>query len=257
MKIIQVPVLQDNVSYLVIDETSNNAAFVVDPAEPQKVLHAAKQEQANIVAVLTTHHHHDHSGGNKGITEEIAGLEVYGGDDRIPALTKKVKDETFNVGNLKVKVFFTPCHTSGHVLYLVESHDDRAPKALFTGDTLFIGGCGRFFEGTAQGMYHALLEVIDSLPPNTEIYCGHEYTKKNLEFAHKIEPGNAHVTEKLQWATQQREKGLSTIPSTIEEERLYNPFFRVREASIAEAVGKKGADPIEVMAAVRAAKDVF
>jgi len=256
MKIVPVPVLSDNYAYLVIDDNGDRSAFVVDPAEPDKVIAAAAKENAKVSAVLTTHHHSDHAGGNNDIVKELKGLEVYGGDDRIPALSKKVTgDDTFSIGNLKVKVFFTPCHTAGHVLYLVD--DGKSPQALFTGDTLFIGGCGRFFEGTPQQMYHALIEVIGTLPPATQIYCGHEYTQKNLEFAHKVEPSNKHVEEKLKWATQQREKGLPTIPSTVAEEKQFNPFMRVHEATVAEAVGKTGATPVEVMGALRTAKDNF
>jgi len=257
MKIVQVPVLEDNYSYLVIDDTHDHRhAFVVDPAQPAKVIEAAKRENAQITTVLTTHHHWDHAGGNKEISELISGLKILGGDERIPALTSQVYEgDTFNVGSIKIKVLFTPCHTSGHVLYLVDS--GKPPLALFTGDTLFIGGCGRFFEGTAEQMHHALNEVIAQLPASTEVYCGHEYTKKNLEFAHKMEPNNEDVKKKLLWATQQREKDVSTVPSTVGEEKLYNPFMRVDQVSVAEAVGKKGDGPVAVMAALRAAKNEF
>jgi len=256
MKIVTVPVWSDNFAYLVVDDTADNVAFVVDPVDTDKVMHAADKEKAKISAILTTHHHHDHSGGNVDLAKKISNLEVYGGDDRIPALTKKVTgDDSFTIGNLKVKVLFTPCHTSGHVLYLVDG--GSGPQALFTGDTLFIAGCGRFFEGTAKQMHHALVEVIARLPDNTQIYCGHEYTKKNLQFAQTIEPSNQHIKEKLEWATTQVEKGLPTVPSTVGDEKLFNPFMRVEEPTVAEAVGLKGGNAIDVMAAVRAAKDKF
>jgi len=257
MKVVQVPQLQDNYSYLVFDESAHEPhAFVVDPAEPEKVIEAAKREKVQITTVLTTHHHWDHAGGNEKISELISGLTILGGDDRIPALTNKVKEgDTFNVGTLKIKVLFTPCHTAGHVLYLVDS--GKAPLALFTGDTLFIGGCGRFFEGTAEQMHHALNEVIAKLPPNTEVYCGHEYTKKNLEFALHIEPNNEDVKKKLQWATHQSESNLSTVPSNVGEELLYNPFMRVEQPNVASAVGKAGEGAVAVMAALREAKNKF
>jgi len=256
MRIVQVPVLSDNYSYLVIDEETNLAA-TVDPAEPKTVIAAAKKEQVNLSAILTTHHHWDHAGGNEEMKNLLPTLEVYGGDTRIPALTKQVTEgDTFKIGNLSVRVFFTPCHTSGHVLYLIKNEKNpNQTSALFTGDTLFIGGCGRFFEGTAQQMYHALCEVISNLPPKTEVYCGHEYTLKNLQFAKTIEPSNPSVLSKLEWANQCSQKGLSTVPSTIEEELTYNPFMRVNFPSVQSSVCSN--DPIEVMSKLRTLKNDF
>jgi hydroxyacylglutathione hydrolase len=119
------------------------------------------------------------------------------------------------------------------------------------------GGCGRFFEGTAEQMHYALNEVIAQLPPSTEIYCGHEYTKKNLEFALTVDANNENVKKKLQWAKEKAERKESTVPSTVAEEKLFNPFMRVDQESIANSVGMKGESPIKVMAALRAAKDKF
>jgi len=250
MRIVAVPVLSDNYSYLLIDE-ENKVAGAVDPAEPEKVLAAARNEGVNVTSVLTTHHHWDHAGGNEQISQLLPSLEIYGGDDRIGALTKKVGEASqFKVGNIEVKVFFTPCHTSGHVLYYVPSI-----PAVFTGDTLFIAGCGRFFEGTPQQMYHALIEVAANLPKDTKVYCGHEYTVKNLEFAAVVEPENQKVKEKLEWARQQRAKSLPTIPSTIAEELEYNPFMRVNEPSLQKSL--KVTDPIQAMSNLREKKNNF
>jgi len=143
------------------------------------------------------------------------------------------------------------------VLYQVrDSAEKTKPLALFTGDTLFIGGCGRFMEGTADQMYHALLEVIAVMPGDTEIYCGHEYTVKNLSFAKTLEPNNQDLLDKLEWATKQRAQSLSTVPSTVAEEMKFNPFMRVNQATVAASVGLTKADgPIEVMKKVRALKD--
>jgi hydroxyacylglutathione hydrolase len=157
---------------------------------------------------------------------------------------------------LQIKVHFTPCHTRGHVLYeILDTDQPNKSHAIFTGDTLFIGGCGRFFEGTAQEMYHALIEVLGKMPQDTLIYCGHEYTEKNLEFAKTLEPNNEKLREKLAWVKQQRANQMPTIPSTIGEELTYNPFMRVNQKTIMDVVGQT--DPVEVMREVRARKDHF
>jgi len=130
------------------------------------------------------------------------------------------------------------------------------PGVVFTGDTLFIAGCGRFFEGSATDMYRALVEVLGTLPPSTRVYCGHEYTVKNLKFAATVEPNNNAVAEKLAWAKAQTGKGQPTVPSTIAEEFTFNPFMRVRESSVQAHAGKAG-DAIATMAAIRSMKDVF
>jgi len=254
MKIVQVPVLKDNYSYLIIDEKQNVAA-AVDPAEPNKVVEAASMHNVKIGIVLTTHHHSDHAGGNTEMLTKVPGIDIVGGEDRVTAVTKIVKGgDTFNVGSLNVKVHFTPCHTKGHVLYEV-SDPSQGPAALFTGDTLFIGGCGRFFEGNAEEMYSNLIKVIAKLPAHTQIFCGHEYTVRNLEFATTLEPNNDAIKNKLAWARVQRENGLSTVPSTVAEEMTFNPFMRVGEKSLAEATGLT--DPIAIMKEIRQRKDNF
>jgi len=256
MKIVQVPVLKDNYAYLIIDEKQNVAA-AVDPAEAKTVFDAAKSHNVTIESILTTHHHWDHAQGNAELLAMVPGIPVIGGDDRVTAITKKVTGgDNLKVGSLDVKVHFTPCHTTGHVLYEVSdpSHSTQA-SALFTGDTLFIAGCGRFFEGTAKEMYHNLIEVISGLPSQTQIYCGHEYTVKNLEFAITLEPNNEAVKSKLAWAKSQRGNSLSTIPSTVAEELTYNPFMRVREKIMAEVTGLT--DPVEIMKEIRQRKDHF
>jgi len=252
MKVIVVPALSDNFSYLVVDKSTGNA-FAVDPVAPDSMLEAAKKENATITHVLTTHHHSDHAGGNKDMAEKVHGVKVLGGDDRIPAMTQKVGNgDHVAIGNIKVDVFFTPCHTSGHVLYLAKQDGE---EAIFTGDTLFVAGCGRFFEGNAQQMHHALNTVIAALPDATKVYCGHEYTKKNLEFALTVDPNNAAVKQKLQWAEAQLKKGEHTVPSTIGEEKKTNPFMRVVDPDFVKSL--KQEDHIAAMDHLRNLKNNF
>ncbi|KAK9763826.1 Cytoplasmic glyoxalase II, variant 2 [Basidiobolus ranarum] len=178
MKVIAVPALEDNYSYLIVDEKSNEA-IAVDPVEPHKILKAAEDAKVKLISVFTTHHHWDHAGGNEELLSLKPELTVYGADDRIAKLTNFVKDnEEFKIGSLNVKCLMTVCHTSGSVSFFVS---DGEEKAVFTGDTLFIGGCGRFFEGSPEDMYNSLLNVLAVLPKETKVYCGHEYTKSNLK----------------------------------------------------------------------------
>ena len=156
--------------------------------------------------------------------------------------------DVFQLGGEDVQVLGVPCHTRGHVAYLWDGN-------LFCGDTLFVAGCGRFFEGEAREMDEALNHVFGSLPGTTKVYCGHEYTVGNLLFARSVEPDNQQVQEKLVWAQQQRAKGLSTVPSTLEEEWSYNPFMRVGEPDVQKQVGHD--EPVSVMKALRELKNEF
>ncbi|CAG8662310.1 7863_t:CDS:2 [Funneliformis caledonium] len=248
MKVIPIPVLDDNYSYLIIDEKTNEAA-VVDPVEPKKVLAVVQEQSANLKHLITTHHHADHSGGNDELFSERKDLIVYGGDNRIPAVTKIVKDnEEFKIGQINVKALFTICHTSASVSFYLQDEKD---KAVFTGDTLFIGGCGRFFEGTAEQMHNSLNNILAKLPENTKVYCGHEYTSSNLRFADSVEPDNDFLQQKIQWVKDHKQ----TVPSTIGDELKFNPFMRVDKDSIRKATGKQ--DPIQVMAKLREMKNNF
>lgn len=253
MKVQIIPALQDNYMYLIIDEASQEAA-IVDPVDPEGVASAVQQHNVNLTKVLTTHHHWDHAGGNTKLCKKFSNLQVYGGDNRIEALTCKVKhDDTFNIGGLKVRCLATPCHTTGHVCYYITG--DQDPPAVFTGDTLFAGGCGRFFEGTAEQMYNALIEILGSLPSQTKVYCGHEYTESNLKFGKHVEPGNEAILQKIELVRAQREKHCPTVPTTIKEEKLTNPFMRVHEQSVMDHA--KQTDPILTMSSLRKEKDNF
>jgi len=250
MKVIPISVLEDNYAYILIDDKTKEAA-VIDPVEPSKILNVLSQTGAKLTSVLTTHHHWDHSGGNVELANKKPGLAVYGADARIPEINYVCKDqEEFKLGTLVITPYHTPCHTKGSLIFHV-TDPATGYGALFTGDTLFVAGCGRFFEGDARDMYRNLIHVISSLPPQTHIFCGHEYTKANLKFALSVDPNNPSLHEKWQWTLDK----IITIPSTIAEEMTYNPFLRVHEDALKLATGKD--DPVEVMATLREMKNAF
>lgn len=258
MRVVAVPQLEDNYGWLLVDEGSGEAA-IVDAAEAAPVMAAARREGVRLTTVLATHHHFDHTGGNLALAAALPGLQIIGwaGDRaRIPGLTRGVEEgEPIAVGGLRGQALAVPCHTSGHVAYLFGD-------ALFSGDTLFAAGCGRFFEGTAREMYRALYQVLGALPDATRVYCGHEYTVKNLRFARTLEPESAAVAAKLAEAERQVAQGTPTVPTTLGEEKRYNPFLRVRSPELIAHVRAArpevdAQDPIAVLAAVRALKDDF
>lgn len=258
MKIIPIPVLADNYAYLLIDEATKDAG-VVDPSEAGPVAEAVKREGVKFTAIINTHHHWDHVGGNEELVKEFPGLKVYGhkrDKDRTPAITNLVDEgDTMQIGNLTARFLFIPCHTNGHIAL----HFPRE-KAVFTGDTLFVAGCGRLFEGTAADMHNNMVKLM-SLPDDTRVYCGHEYTVKNLQFALTLEPHNPKVQAKLQWAQDQRAKKVPTIPSTVAEEKEINPFVRVNNSELQGNVKKQfpeiTLDPVLVLEKTRHLKDNF
>ena len=257
MRVIPVPVLQDNYSYLVIDEAEKVAA-VVDCAEADPMLAVAQAEGVTITSILSTHHHYDHVNGNEDIAAKLP-VRVYGNaddGDRIPALTDGVREgDTIYVGGLMARVILVPAHTSGHMAYYFE--EDRA---VFTGDTLFASGCGRLFEGDPIQMMDSLAK-LNTLPEATKVYCGHEYTVRNLEFAQTLEPKNKAVSDKLAWAVARRRDGYPTVPSTIGSERSTNPFLRVRSQELRESIWERfpdlEEDDVEIFGATRRLKDEF
>ncbi|XP_016956312.1 hydroxyacylglutathione hydrolase, mitochondrial isoform X3 [Drosophila biarmipes] len=258
MEIKILPALQDNYMYLIVDTKTREAA-VVDPVEPELVIKTVQEEQLTLNKVLTTHHHWDHAGGNEKLVKLWEKqLDVYGGDDRIGALNHKVKqDDTLTIGSLKVKCLSTPCHTTGHICYHVTAQDGGGGEgAVFTGDTLFQGGCGRFFEGTPEEMYEALCTKLSALPDGTKVFCGHEYTLQNMSFARHVEPDNEVIQQRIEWAKHRRASQDPTVPSTIGEEKSWNPFMRVHEATVQKHAGG-ATDPIVTMGKLRKEKDNF
>lgn len=257
MRVVPVPVLEDNYSYLIIPENEGIAA-VVDCVEVEPVLAAADELGVEVTTVLSTHHHWDHIGGNAEIASRQE-VRVYGNADdaaRIPALTDGVREgDRVVLGSLSAEVLLIPAHTSGHIAYYF-----RDQKSVFTGDTLFVAGCGRLFEGDASEMMGSLAK-IDALAADTRVFCGHEYTVKNLEFAAELEPKHKAIQDKLSWSRARRREAMPTVPSTLASERETNPFLRVGSAELRDTVQHRcpgtPEDDASVFAAVRRLKDDF
>ena len=255
MKVIPVPQLTDNYAYLVIDEATGQAG-IVDCAEAQPVLEAVARQQVALTTVLPTHHHYDHVGGNLDLLAAHPQLTVYGVDERIPGLTQRVQDGSqIRLGSLEGQVIFIPAHTTGHIAYYFPRQ-----QAVFTGDTLFAGGCGRLFEGDAAMMIRSLSK-LSVLPDDTRVYFGHEYTEKNLRFALTLEPDNAALREKHTWAQAQTKGGGTTTPTTIGSEKATNPFLRWDSpglrATLKQRFPNLPMDDVSVFAKTRALKDAF
>ncbi len=255
MKIIQIRLLRDNYGYLLICE-STKQAVVIDPSEADPVLKRAAEEGVTLKAILNTHHHRDHTGGNDGILAQHP-VRVYGHKSdagRISGLTDGVDEgDDIQIGELGGKVLFIPGHTTGHVAYLFGNN-------LFCGDTLFTAGCGRLFEGTPEQM-HASLKKLMSLPDDTKVYCGHEYTESNLRFAMTLEPKNHKLVSRFERVQALRARGASTVPSTMEEEKQTNPFLRWDSkeihGSLKTTIPGARLDPVSVFASIRKLKDSF
>jgi hydroxyacylglutathione hydrolase len=255
MKIVQIPLLRDNYGYLIVCQRTNTAA-VIDPSEAEPVLRRIEQEKVALKAILNTHHHRDHTGGNEGILASGT-VAVYGhksDGERIPGLTRGVDEgDIIEIGDLRGVVLFIPGHTTGHVGYLFDGN-------LFCGDTLFTAGCGRLFEGTPEQM-HASLNKLMELPDQTKVYCGHEYTESNLRFAITLEPKNRKLMSRFERVQGLRAHGVSTVPSTLEEEKQTNPFLRWDSKEIHANLTAHSADlhldPVSVFAKVRQLKDSF
>jgi hydroxyacylglutathione hydrolase len=257
MRVVAVPCFQDNYAYLLIDEGSAQAA-VVDPSESAPVLAAVLRERVKLVAILSTHHHFDHVGGNAELCAAVPGLAVYAHRSdhaRTPAVTDLLEDGArFTLGAISIEALHVPGHTLGALTFVASEGDERW---AFTGDTLFLGGCGRLFEGT-PGQMHASLTRLAALPPDTRVACGHEYTASNLAFAAHVEPANERLRARIEAVAALRAEGRPTVPGTIAEERATNPFLRARDAAVIAYAGlAEGAGAVDVFAKLRLEKDTF
>lgn len=232
---------------------------MVDPGDAAPVLAWLAAEAVTLTAILSTHHHADHVGGNLRLLEQFA-VPVFGpAGEAIPGRVHALRDgDTLRVPGVGValRVLDVPGHTRGHIAYA----GDIDGPVLFCGDTLFAGGCGRLFEGTAAQM-HASLAKLAELDPATRVYCAHEYTLANLVFAIAVEPGNAALHARIARERGKREQGMPTLPSTLAIEHATNPFLRADvpevHAAAEQHAGRSLRSPVDVFAAVRAWKNDF
>jgi hydroxyacylglutathione hydrolase len=238
LEIVPVPVLSDNYVWLVHDPDSDETV-AVDPSVADPVLAEAEARGWRITQVWNTHWHPDHTGGNDAI-RDATGCTITGPAEaeRVSRMDRIVAGgDRARIGGIEAELIDIPAHTAGHVAFYLASE-----RVAFTGDTLFAMGCGRLFEGTAEQMY-GNMKRLAALPPETKVYCGHEYTLANGAFALTVEPDNAELLGRLEEVRAARQRGEVTLPTTIALERATNPFMR--------------ASSVEAFAERRRAKDEF
>jgi hydroxyacylglutathione hydrolase len=253
MKIEIIPCLNDNYSYLIHDEISNTVA-IVDPSEFIPCDTIISKNYKKLDFILNTHHHYDHVGGNeelkKKYNSKVLGFE--NDKNRIPQIDTVLKDnQEFKIGTLNFTTIFIPGHTRGHVAFYFKKE-----RVVFTGDTLFSLGCGRVFEGTYKQMFQSL-NKLKNLPGETKVYCGHEYTFKNLEFCLKFNPNNDFLKKKKNDIKLSLKNKKPTIPSTIADEIKANIFFRVNDPDVKKAINLENSPDIEIFTKLRDLKDNF
>lgn len=260
MKITAIPAFTDNYIWALQGEA--NEVYVVDPGESSAVETFLQQHRLTLKGILITHHHRDHTGGIAALTE-TRDIPVFGpGGGHIHGITNTVSDASeIQILGRTLRIMSVPGHTLDHIAYYMSTDDDDEGPALFCGDTLFAGGCGRLFEGTAEMMYTSLLK-IQALPDNTRVYCAHEYTLSNLAFAQRAEPENEALAQRITAESDKRARGLPTLPSTISLERRTNPFLRCHTLSLKTNVGQNMAQmlrsdvsDVDTFAALRRWKD--
>ena len=253
LEIHQFRCLSDNYGFLVHD-TDSGLTACIDTPEVEPTLAALEAKGWSLTHIWNTHWHPDHTGGNLEIQEKT-GCKIFGPRnerDRIPGIeTELGEGSTFDFGAHPVRVFDVPGHTSGHVAFWLP--DDGV---AFVGDTLFALGCGRLFEGTAEQMWDSLGKLA-ALPPETVMYCAHEYTQANAQFALSVDPENAALVERVQEIDALRAQGVPTVPTTLASELATNPFLRAEEPELQRSLDMEGADPVEVFAETRKRKDNF
>ena len=250
--VIIIPALSDNYIYILTDKESRVTACV-DPCVSELVLKTLELNNLKLDFILNTHHHLDHVGGNLELKKKT-NCKILGANidrKRIPEIDITIKnEETFKLGSSIFKVHETPGHTIGHIIY--HFFED---KILFSGDTLFSFGCGRIFEGTQEQMLESL-KLIKSFPNETLVYCGHEYTESNLEFAISLTPDDQVLSSKFREIKKLRNKGNPSVPSKLEIEKKINPFLRVNDKKFKEDTGLIG-EELENFKKIRKMKDEF
>tara|TARA_B100002052_G_scaffold288103_1_gene303892 strand:+ start:1138 stop:1857 length:720 start_codon:yes stop_codon:yes gene_type:complete len=214
--------LQDNYSYIILDESNNNAC-VVDPGESFPIIDFVESNGIKLKYILNTHHHYDHINGNLELKKKYGSKIVAFEKDknRIPKIDIFVRDnEIWKADNFEAKIYHTPGHTRGHIAFHFFNE-----KKIFTGDTLFSLGCGRIFEGTFKEMFNSLSK-FKKLPKETEIYCGHEYTLQNSDFCVKYDPENSKLKNKIKKIKKKLNDNLPTVPTVLSEELECNIFLK-------------------------------
>ena len=244
-----VPCLYDNYAYLV---KSGGSVAVVDPSEAVPVREALARKGWALTHILNTHHHLDHCGGNLDLKRETGAQVVGPGKDaaRIPGIDVGVDEASgWLFDGRKVQVLEVPAHTRGAITFVIDGH-------AFTGDTLFLMGCGRLFEGDPAMMWASLSKLM-ALPDETRIYCGHEYTESNGRFALTLEPGNLGLQTRMEEVRAARARKDPTVPATLGLEKQTNPFLRPDVPEIRKSLGMEKADTVSVFGEIRARKDKF
>jgi hydroxyacylglutathione hydrolase len=245
--------LKDNYGVLLHDAASG-ATAAIDAPEAPPIEAALAKTGWKLTDILVTHHHGDHTAGIAALKAKwhCRVVAPRGEANKIADIDETVGEgDGVKVGSLTGHVLETPGHTAGHISYFFP-----ADKLAFVGDTLFSVGCGRVIEGTHEMMWNSLLK-IRGLPDDTKLYCGHEYTAANVRFALSIEPDNAALKTRADVVGKLLGQNAFTIPTTVGQEKTYNPFLRADVASVAANVGLSGASPAQVFAAVRKRKDSF
>lgn len=253
LTVLPLPVLADNYIYLLHDQDSRQTA-AVDPGLAKPVLDALSLNGWQLSHILVTHHHSDHTAGISELKALTDCTVIASAMDqhRIPSVDLAVTEhDKICIGKYSAQVIATPGHTNGHIVYYFSDHN-----WLFSGDTLFVMGCGRLFEGTALQLW-ASLQKLKQLPPETQVYCAHEYTQSNGQFALTVEPDNVVLKEKMRRVDTLRTKGLTTVPSTIAEELATNPFFRENYLTVLKNNPNAGEKTAERFAYLRQLKDQF
>ncbi|MBD1828993.1 hydroxyacylglutathione hydrolase [Microcoleus vaginatus GB1-A2] len=257
MQVYRLPVLSDNYIFLLHDPDRRTAA-VVDPAQAEPVLQQLISLGAELTAIFNTHHHSDHVGGNQQLIDRFPQIKVYGGAQdrgRIPGQQVFLQaGDRVSFANRTAEIFFVPGHTKAHIAYYFPPSNPGETGELFCGDTLFAGGCGRLFEGTPTQMV-ASLGQLRNLPDNTRVWCAHEYTLKNLQFAISVDGDNPDLQQRLGEVKEARSRSQPTIPSSIGLEKSTNPFLRWDCPNIQSVANTS--DPVQTFARLRGMKDQF